>query len=270
MAGGQQGRYDWRPAFSSLVATRHSVRSVQPAPATLSLPYGSGFLGGLRGGATSIYIVVVGSYISIGALAHDLGFPLFWAVLTTLLIWAAPAQVILISALGAGAAPLEVALAVGLSSMRLLPMVVALLPLVKSPKARTGDVLVTAHFTAISMWIEALRLLPRVPREARIGYANGLGTCLMGAATAATIVGYHLAQTLPGPLVAGLLFLSPMSFLMSAVRNARVTADWVALVAGLVLAPLLAWYGIGLDLMWTGIVGGILAYAAQWVREVLR
>ena len=240
-------------------------------PTSIALPHGSGFLGGLRGGATSIYmVVVVGSYISIGALGHDLGFPLAWTVLTTRMVWAAPAQVILISALGAGAVPLEVALAVGLSSMRLLPMVVSLLPLVRTPTTRTRDVLVTAHFTAISMWIEALRFLPRVPRESRIGFANGLGTCLMAAATVATIAGYHLAQTLPGLLVAGLLFLSPMSFLMSAVRNARVTADWVALVAGLVLAPLLQWYGVGLDLMWTGIVGGILAYASQRLREILR
>jgi predicted branched-subunit amino acid permease len=237
----------------------------------ITLPRGSGFLGGLRGGATSIYMVtVVGAYVSIGALGHDLGFPLFWTVLTTLAMWAAPAQVILISALGAGAAPLEVALAVGLSSMRLLPMVVALLPLVKTPRTRTRDVLVTTHLTAISMWIETLRLIPKVPRQARIAFANGVGACLMAAATAATIAGYHLAQTLPGLLVAGLLFLSPMSFLMSAVQSARITADWVALLAGLVLAPLLAWRGVDLDLMWTGIIGGIAAYAAQRLREAFR
>src|SRR5437868_2654387 len=163
MANSEQGSYDRLSVTPcSPRPIRCSLLSVQPAPATLSLPHGSGFLGGLRGGATSIYmVVVVGSYISIGALGHDLGFPLAWTVLTTLMVWAAPAQVILISALGAGAAPLEVALAVGLSSMRLLPMVVALLPLVRTPKTRTRDVLVTAHFTAISMWIEALRLLPR-------------------------------------------------------------------------------------------------------------
>jgi len=237
----------------------------------ISLPYGSGFLGGARAGLGSVFaLVLIGSYMSIGALAHDLGFPLPWAVLTTLLVWAAPAQVILISALAAGSPPVEVALAVGLSSMRLLPMVVALLPLVKTPATRARDVTFLAHLTAISMWIEALRLLPRVPREARIGFANGIGCCLMAVAIASTIAGYHLAQTLPGLLVAGLLFLSPMSFLMSAVRNARVTADWVALVAGLVLAPLLAWRGVGLDLMWTGIVGGVLAFAAQRLREALQ
>ena len=248
-----------------------STPSGQSAFVTVPLPYGSGFLGGLRGGATSIYMVtVVGAYVSIGALGHDFGFPLAWTVLTSLLVWAAPAQVILISALGTGAAPLEVAVAVGLSSMRLLPMVVALLPLVRTPRTRARGVLVTAHFTAISMWIEVMRLLPRVPREARIGFANGLGTCLMGAAIAATVAGYHLAQTLPGLLVAGLLFFSPMSFLFSALRNARIAADWVALVAGLVLAPLLAWRGVDLDLMWTGIVGGTMAYAAQRLREAFR
>jgi predicted branched-subunit amino acid permease len=50
----------------------------------------------------------------VGALAHDYGFSLEWVLLSTVLVWTAPAQVILLSALGAGASPLEAALAVGL------------------------------------------------------------------------------------------------------------------------------------------------------------
>jgi predicted branched-subunit amino acid permease len=241
------------------------------ATPAISLPYGSGFLGGARAGLTSVFaLVLIGSYLSIGALAHDLGFPLPWAVLTTLLVWAAPAQVILISALAAGSAPLEVALAIGLSSRRLLPMVVALLPLVKTPTTRARDVTFLAHLTAISMWIEALRLLPRVPRAERIAFGDGLGVCFMLIAAAATGAGYCLAQGMPKLVVAALLFISPMSFLMSAVRNTRVTADAVALVAGLVLAPLLQWLGVGLDLMWTGLIGGAAAYAAGRLRPRLR
>jgi hypothetical protein len=185
-------------------------------------------------------------------------------------MWAAPAQVILISALGAGAAPLEVALAVGLSSMRLMPMVVSLLPMLRTPGARMRDLIAPTHFTAVSMWIDALRLLPNVPPPARIGFANGIGACFMGAAAAATILGYYLAQGLPRLMVAALLFVSPMSFLTSALRNARITADWVALVLGLVLAPVLAWRGVDLDLMWTGLVGGAAGYAAQRIGEMSR
>jgi predicted branched-subunit amino acid permease len=261
VANGEVGNY------YSLLAIRHS-RFMEPTAPAITLPHGSGFLGGARAGLTSVFaLVLIGSYMSIGALAHDLGFPLLWAVLTTLLIWAAPAQVILITALGAGSAPLEVALAVGLSSMRLLPMVVALLPLVKTPTTRARHVTFLAHLTAISMWIEALRLLPKVPRAERIAFGNGLGVCFMLIATAATGAGYYLAQGMPKVVVAALLFISPMSFLMSAVRNTRVTADAVALVAGLVLAPLLEWRGVGLDLMWTGIIGGVAAYAAGRLRR---
>src|SRR3979490_337741 len=176
--------------------------SVPPTDAP-ALPRGSAFLGGLRAGATSVFmVVIVGSYVSIGALAHDLGFSLLWIVLSSLLIWAAPAQLILISALGAGAPPLEVALAVGLSGMRLLPMVVGLMPLVQTPATRARELIFPAHFTAISMWIESLRLLPKLPRAARIPFANGLGTALMAGAVVASILRFPPPRRPPRPAVA--------------------------------------------------------------------
>jgi predicted branched-subunit amino acid permease len=90
------------------------------------------YVEGLKAASRSVFLLVLsGTYVSIGALAHGLGFSLLWVVLSTVLIWAAPAQVILVSALGAGASPLEAGLAVGLSAVRLLPMVIALLPVLK-------------------------------------------------------------------------------------------------------------------------------------------
>jgi hypothetical protein len=80
-------------------------------------------------------------------------------------------------------------------------------------------------------------------------------------------VGYYLAAGLP-PLFAGtLLFLTPMSFLMSTARNARMMVDRLALVLGLVLGPLLTYWHVDLDLMWTGVVGGTLAYGVHRLRE---
>src|SRR5712691_612308 len=118
------------------------------------------FRDGVRASATSVFgLVITGTYVGIGALAHDFGFNVTWAMLSTLLLWAGPGQVILISTLGAGAAYVEVALAVGLSSVRLLPMVVALLPLIRDRDTRDRDLLLPAHFTAASMWVESLRLL---------------------------------------------------------------------------------------------------------------
>jgi predicted branched-subunit amino acid permease len=229
------------------------------------------FVDGLRAASVSVFmIVLIGSYTSIGALAHDLGFPVAWVVLSTLLIWAAPAQVILITSLGAGAPPLEAGIAVGLSGMRLLPMVVALLPVLRTRRTRVRELILPAHFTAVSMWIEALRLAPALPRENRIAFANGLAAGLVSAAVGASIVGYYLAGVLPPTLVAAMLFLTPMSFLTSAVRNARLLSDKAAYIAGVVMAPLLAYEQVGLDLLWTGLIGGSAAYGLYRVREALR
>jgi predicted branched-subunit amino acid permease len=190
-------------------------------------------------------------------------------LLSTLLIWAGPAQVILISALGAGASSLEAALAVGLSGVRLLPMVVSLLALIKQPKTRARELILPAHLTAVSMWVEALRLMPALPREERIAFSKGLGWGFMAAAHAGAVTGFYLAASLPALLNAGLLFLTPMSFLLSTARNSRLLVDRSALALGLVIGPLLAYENVSLDLMWTGILAGSLAYGIDRLRRTL-
>lgn len=231
----------------------------------------SSFLAGVRAAWRSVLAyVLIGTYIGIAALAHDFGFSVWWVAASTVLVWAAPAQVILVSALGTGATALETALAVALSSARLLPMVVSLLPLIKQQATPARSLLMPAHLTAVSMWIEAHRLLPVLPRQSRIPFVNGLGLSFMMAAHIGTFIGYYLAASLPALLTAGLLFLTPMSFLISTVRNCRLPADWVALASGIVVGPLLAWWQIGVDLLWTGIVGGSVAYAVHRLSRALR
>jgi predicted branched-subunit amino acid permease len=229
------------------------------------------FFGGVKSAWTSVFfLVLAGTYIGMGALAHDYGFSSWWLALSSMLVWAAPGQVILISSLGLGAPPIEGAIAVGLSAIRLFPMVVALLPLLRGPSTRLRDLLLPAHFTSVSMWVESLRLLPGMPRERRIAFCNGLSVGYMSTAITFGFVGYYLAGRLP-PLFAGtLLFLTPLSFLISTARNARAMVDRLALVLGLILGPLLTYWHVGLDLMWTGVVGGSLAYGVHRLREAAR
>jgi predicted branched-subunit amino acid permease len=244
-----------------------SAPNLDPQPRSAT----AAFFAGVGAAWSSVLAyVLIGTYVGIAALAHDFGFSLWWVVASTLLVWAGPAQVILISALGAGATPLETALAVGLSSARLLPMVISLLPLIKTPQTRGRELVLPAHLTAISMWIESLRLLPTWPRATRIPFANGLGVGFMLAAQAGTVLGFYLAAALPPILTAGLLFLTPMSFLISTTRNCRMLADWLALIFGFVLGPLLGAWQLGLDLVWTGVIGGSLAYGIQRLREARR
>jgi predicted branched-subunit amino acid permease len=240
-----------------------SIPSPEPEPSTISI-----FFAGVRSAMASVFfLVLAGTYIGMGALAHDFGFPPWWLALSSMLVWAAPAQVILISALGTGASLFEAALAVTLSGIRLFPMVVALLPLLRGPSTRLRDLLLPAHFTSVSMWVESLRLLPGMPQNRRITFCNGLSVGYMGTAVVFGFVGYYLAAGLPVLLAATLLFLTPMSFLISTANNARMMVDRLALGFGLVLGPLLTYLAVGLDLMWTGLIGGTLAYLAHRFRE---
>lgn len=238
-----------------------------PAPAKVNSA-SSAFFGGLRSALLSVYVLVLaGTYVGMGALAHGVGVSPIWMALSTVLVWAAPAQLILITGIGTGGTLIEQAIAISLSATRLFPMVVALLPLLRSPATRLRDLLLPTHFTAISMWIESLRLLPSIPREHRIAFCNGLSVGYMGTAAISGFAGYYLAAGLP-PLLAGvLLFLTPLSFFLSIVNNARVMIDRLALAIGLVLGPLLVYWHVQLDLMWTGLIGGTIAYAVHRFRE---
>jgi predicted branched-subunit amino acid permease len=229
------------------------------------------FFAGMRASFTSVFMfVLVGTYVGIGALAHDYGFTLPWMMASTALLWAGPTQVILISALGTGATLFETAVAVGLSAVRFLPMVVALLPLMRGPQTRTRDLILPAHLTAASMWVESFRLLPAVPPERRIAYCNGLGLGFMISAQIGTLAGFYMTAALPALLTAALLFLTPMSFLVSTTRNARTMVEALALALGLIVCPLLVYAGVGLDLLWTGLIAGTAAYGVRRLRGALR
>jgi predicted branched-subunit amino acid permease len=260
------------------------MADVSPAPPGSSFPADHGmtaapenppphvafqvFLDGIGAAVRSVFFyVLVGNYVGMGALAHEVGFSFWWMALSTVLIWAAPAQVILLSTLNT-ASLWEVALAVTLTSVRFLPMVAALLPTMRRPGVRQRDLLLPMHLTAISVWVEGMRLLPLMPIERRIAFYNGLGIGLISGALIGGAIGFLLAARLPPLLAATLLFFTPMAILMSSARNARTLVDGLAFGLGLVVAPILAAQKIGLDLMWTGLIAGSIAYAVHRVREV--
>jgi predicted branched-subunit amino acid permease len=236
-------------------------------PPELQISSATAFLRGFKAAWRSVFAyVLLGTYVGIGALAHEFGFSLGWMVASTVLVWAAPAQVILVSTLPT-ASLIEVAIAVTLSSIRFMPMVVAVLPMLKTAQTRTRHLILPAHLTAISVWVEGIRLLPSVPRGERIWFYNGLGAGLITPAIAASVAGFYMAAKLPPFLAAALLFLTPLSLVMSVSRNSRQLIDRVALALGLVVGPVLASMKIGLDLLWTGIIAGTIAYVVHRLHE---
>jgi len=229
-------------------------------------PGGTGrwFARGCYAAVTSVQgLVLFASMIGFGGLCRDIGFPVGAAVLSSLLIWALPAQVLVVGGYAAGNAAPVIALAVALSSVRLFPMTAALMPYLRGPKIGIGKQLIAAHFIAVTAWIEGMRRLPGIPAEWRLPFFLGLGTTFVLGAALMTFIGFLLAGTLPRSLAIGLLFLTPISFLIQLTHNARDLVDRLALGFGLIVAPFMAEVGGRLDLLWTGLIGGFAAWGVH-------
>ena len=100
--------------------------------------------------STVLTLVLFATYLGIGALAHDSQFSLGWVLGSTLLVWAGPAQIILISTLGSGATAVQAAIAVTVSAIRLFPMVVSVLPLMRTPQTKRRHLVLATHFIAVT------------------------------------------------------------------------------------------------------------------------
>jgi len=217
-------------------------------------------LRGVRDAAGAPALVLMASMVGVGGLAHDVGYPLLAGALSTVLIWAGPAQVLLFGSLAAGVAVPAIAVAICFSSIRFLPMTVSLLPLLRRPGLGIWHLLLAAHLIAVTNWTEGMRRLPDVPRPNRYAYFLGFGFTTFAAATLATGAGYHLIGALPSVLAGALLFTTPLFFSISLTAGARQPWEFVALGFGFGLAPVATWLvGREFDLLVSGLVAGLIA-----------
>jgi predicted branched-subunit amino acid permease len=211
------------------------------------------------------------SLMGVGSLARDVGYPVEAAVLSTMLVWAGPSQVLFFASIAAGAAWSAIALAIAFASLRFLPMTVSLLPLLRRPGQGIAAQLAIAHYVAVTSWVESLRRLPTLPPEQRVPYFLGFANALILVSSCTTFAGFHLAGVVPPPVAAGLLCLTPIFFLSSMTAGVRGLADALAIGFGLALAPLASWaIGGGFDLIASGMIGGTIAFLVQRRRKAGR
>ncbi len=217
--------------------------------------------------ATLPALILFASMIGFAGLAKDTGFSLCEALFMTAIVWALPAQVVLIGSILSGATLAGAALAVGLSSVRLMPMVVALLPEMRGPKTRRASLFLATHFIAVTAWVIANEHVRAIPRDHRIVWFLGVGFGLCSGALT-TITAVYLVSAAMPPFVLGALFMiTPIYFLTSLWTTAREASGYMAIVAGLVLAPLFHAVAPQFDLLLSGAVGGVGAYLVGRARR---
>jgi len=205
-------------------------------------------------------MVLFGSFFGFGAFTRAAGLDAGQSLFVTITVFALPGQVVLVDQIAGNAGLLAAAVAVTLTAIRLMPMTVAIMPVLRGPRTPLWWQVALSHFVAVTVWIEAMRRLPDFDRELRIPYYLGIAMTLWPICMSATLAGYYIAGGVPVPVSAALLMLTPLYFLLSMMTAARERVDWLAIVAGFCLGPVFYTYAPGLDLLWTGLAGGTLAY----------
>jgi predicted branched-subunit amino acid permease len=213
-------------------------------------------------------LILASSFVGFAALAMQAGLPLSHTMFMSALIWALPANVVLIGAILAGASLPATFLLVTLSSVRLMPMVVALIPEVRTEKTRKWVLYLLAHFVAVTSWVVTLQNVRDIPRERRTAYFFGLAIMLLVVNLVVVMLVYAFAGDLPPIASAALLLMTPIYFLTSLWGSARERASHVAMLLGLVIGPVMQFVWPDGGLLATGLIGGSLAYG--WHRMTLK
>jgi predicted branched-subunit amino acid permease len=228
---------------------------------------GSPLVHALRGARDAVgvpCVTICFSLIGIGGLARDIGYPVMAAMLSSALMWAGPAQVLLFGSIAVGTSLPVVAVAVLFSSLRFMPMTISLVPLINDPKRPLWQLMLAAHLVAITNWVEGMRRLPQEPKPLRYPYFCGFGLAVMISGTLATGAGYFLVGALPAILAAALLFTTPMFFSVNLAGAVHRWTDALPIIMAIVLTPVAAFLvGRDYDLVAAGLAGGTLAYLVE-------
>ena len=218
----------------------------------------------VRGARAAVSIpafILTAAFVGYAGLARETGLTLAETLAMTGFVWALPSIVVLTGAISSGMGLIPAAIAVALASVRLMPMTMALMPIIKVPgKTKTWQLLIASHFVAVTAWVFAMKNLPDMPREGRLPFFVGFGGAVTSFVFCMTGISYLLVESMPDMVAGALFLLTPVYFLCSLWGAARLNADRAAMVAGLLLGPVFFVYLPGLDLLWTGLAGGSLAY----------
>ncbi len=217
-------------------------------------------LAGIRRAAGAPAIVLGASFIGFGALVHQTGLSVWHALFSTATGWAQPGQVALFELYGLGASILVIGIAVTLTSVRLLPMAITIMPLVRAPGTPRWLYYLAANWVAVTTWAFAMRDCPRMPAEQRLPYFMGFAVTLWGVSLAASALGFALAGAVPLPVTLGLVFINPIYFMLMTAADVRSRARILAAVLGAAAGPALYLLTPDWSLLLAGVGAGSLGF----------
>ena len=200
-------------------------------------------------------IALAASFVAIGALLKNIGFNIQQSILSTVLTYALPGQLVMAESFLIGASLINIFLAVWLVNARLYPMTVSLMPLLKEESQPRWKYYLSCHFLAVSSWLIMKDRIQIVDQKNRIDFWIGIGIGTWSTAIIATIIGYLLSDYLNKDMIIGLAIVNPVYFACMMVGAMKSKSISTAVILGAILGPAL----FLVSPEWSILLGGTLA-----------
>lgn len=188
------------------------------------------------------------------------------AVASTAVLWALPAQIVLVEMHSLVAPVLATVIAVMLSSARFLPMTLMLMPEMRDQKHPRWTYYLAAQMLSLSGWTMAVARFPDISRPQRLSWFFGFTLVLMSVSAASTAIGYVGADRLPPLARLALVFMVPMYYLLILTGAVRDRVAAIGLACGAVAGPLAYLATPEWSVPLAGLSGGTVAYLVLRTR----
>ena len=213
-------------------------------------------------------LILFSAMTGFGSFAQEQGLSLYMSLLSTIMIWGLPGQVVHVELYGMGAPLIAVVLAVAGVNARFMPMTLSMMPVFHdSPHNRRWNYFL-AHMISINTWTEMLNRGKEIRADRRMAYFLGFSFTCMTAGIVGVLQGYILFESMPQSVSLCFVFLVPVYFglIMS---NTVHPPYLLAFVLGTVIGPLMHLLTPEWGLVLTGLITGTLAYLLRHRLQVL-
>ena len=202
-----------------------------------------------------------------GALAKDSGVSLLIALGMTGGMWSTPGQVAFVELFATGVGGVALIASVTIANVRMFPLTIALMPLLRTRQGVEPAHYVMAHINSVTSFVQVVEMCRHVSeKRLRTAYFFGFTTACMSAGLLGTALGYTMAARMPGLIARALMLVTPLFMLLLAARSSR-RAVLASVALGCALVPL--GYTVSTDwgLLTGGVLAGTLAFGFERMRK---
>ena len=208
------------------------------------------------------------NFLSLGAVLPAEGFTILQGLLSTLLVFALPAQIVVVDGIKTGMSLAGIAILVFLINARLFPMALSTAAVLNRSSHRPLRYYLSAHFIAVTGWLHLINRQFSIKTEHTLDYFLYFNFALILFSLWGTLIGFYAVNYIPYSIFVSLLLINPLYFLCVTAMAARdsLAISTAVIGGGLFYLPLSA-LSSDWALLLAGLAGGSVAALIDWNKR---